>query len=243
MRIHILMQGKGGVGKSFISVIYSQYLKATGKSMFGIDTDPVNDTYHQFHGLEVVSCNICNRDGEIESENFDKILDYIEEHNDCSDVVIDNGSSDFIPLINYIKSTKVFELLNDLDHQIVVHSIISGGQAYYDTCTSLNVLLQSLDTDTFKTIVWLNPINGKLTFDDFKTSKVYNENLDRKIWQVIQLPSFSDMFNKDIQQMMSERKLFDEFINNKENHIMKRQRIIQAKKKFFEAISIATQGV
>ncbi len=237
MRIHILMQGKGGVGKSFISVILAQYLKTAGKTVFGIDTDPINDTFHQFKSLNVESCKICNEDGEIESENFDSIIDFIENNQECSDVVIDNGSSDFIPLLNYITSTKVFELLHDLEHEIIVHSVIAGGQAYLETLKSLGVLLKTLQADTYKAVIWLNPINGKISEDDFKSSKFVTINND-VISGIITLPNFSDMFNKDIQEMMSQRYLFDEYINNKENHIMKRQRIIQAKRKFFEAIAI-----
>lgn len=240
MRIHVLMQGKGGVGKSFISVIYSQFLKASGKTVFGIDTDPVNDTFYQFKSLDVEQCKICNSDGEIESENFDAIIDSIEQHQECSDVVIDNGSSDFIPLLNYITTTKVFELLHDLDHEIIVHSVISGGQAYFETCKSLRQLLKTLPANTYKAVIWLNPVNGKLSVDDFKNLSMF-AGYENVISSPILLPSFSDMFNKDIQSMMSQRQLFDEFINNKENHIMKRQRIIQAKKKFFEAI--ATQQI
>ena len=41
---HLLMQGKGGVGKSFVASILYQYLKRRGLEVYGCDTDPVNNT-------------------------------------------------------------------------------------------------------------------------------------------------------------------------------------------------------
>ena len=45
--IHIALQGKGGVGKSLISAILSQYLSSKGQDVYGIDVDPVNQTFSE----------------------------------------------------------------------------------------------------------------------------------------------------------------------------------------------------
>lgn len=42
--IHMSLQGKGGVGKSLVSAILSQYLASRGQDIHGIDADPVNHT-------------------------------------------------------------------------------------------------------------------------------------------------------------------------------------------------------
>ncbi len=237
MRIHILMQQKGGVGKSFVSVMFNQYLQSMGKKVLGIDTDPLNDTFHQFQSLNVKLIKICNNNGEIESENFDQIIDLIMNNDDVSDVIIDNGSSDFIPLINYIKTTQIFEMLKDMGHEIIVHSIIAGGQALSETMLGLVALLQQFDNpDLYSVVVWLNPFNGYIDMEGFTGGSAYQMYKD-SIKGIVLLPTFSDMFNRDITECMSARTLFDEYINNKEKHIMKRQRITIAKRKFFEAIS------
>jgi CO dehydrogenase nickel-insertion accessory protein CooC1 len=51
--IHIALQGKGGVGKSLISAILSQYLSSRGQDVCGIDVDPVNQTFSEYQGLRV----------------------------------------------------------------------------------------------------------------------------------------------------------------------------------------------
>ena len=53
-KVHMMLQGKGGVGKSFISALVAQYQKAKGQTPLCIDTDPVNGTFHGYEGLNVV---------------------------------------------------------------------------------------------------------------------------------------------------------------------------------------------
>ena len=43
-KIHITLQGKGGVGKSFISATTAQYKHHKGQTPLCIDTDPINST-------------------------------------------------------------------------------------------------------------------------------------------------------------------------------------------------------
>jgi CO dehydrogenase nickel-insertion accessory protein CooC1 len=51
--IHISLQGKGGVGKSLISTILSQYLVSRGQDVHGIDADPVNQTMSEYRALSL----------------------------------------------------------------------------------------------------------------------------------------------------------------------------------------------
>jgi cellulose biosynthesis protein BcsQ len=43
--IHMVLQGKGGVGKSFVAALMAQYLQDRGQDPVCIDTDPVNATF------------------------------------------------------------------------------------------------------------------------------------------------------------------------------------------------------
>ncbi|MBB4268183.1 CO dehydrogenase nickel-insertion accessory protein CooC1, partial [Roseospira visakhapatnamensis] len=42
--IHMTLQGKGGVGKSFIASLLAQHFLARGQAPICLDTDPVNQT-------------------------------------------------------------------------------------------------------------------------------------------------------------------------------------------------------
>src|SRR5438552_11796554 len=55
--VHIALQGKGGVGKSLVSAILSQYLASKGQDVLAIDADPVNHTLAEYRGLAVSKLN------------------------------------------------------------------------------------------------------------------------------------------------------------------------------------------
>jgi hypothetical protein len=63
--IHMSLQGKGGVGKSLISAILSQYLAAKGQDVQGIDADPVNHTLSEYQGIGARCLNIL-KDGSVD---------------------------------------------------------------------------------------------------------------------------------------------------------------------------------
>jgi cellulose biosynthesis protein BcsQ len=45
--INIVIQGKGGVGKTFTSIMIAQYLQDKGVDSTNIDTDPVNNSFQR----------------------------------------------------------------------------------------------------------------------------------------------------------------------------------------------------
>ncbi len=71
--IHISLQGKGGVGKSLISAILSQYLLSKGQDVQGIDADPVNQTLAEYRGLAVNRLNLL-KEGSVDQRDFFSLL-------------------------------------------------------------------------------------------------------------------------------------------------------------------------
>ena len=49
--IHLTLHGKGGVGKSLVASILSQYFRHRGAEIHCVDTDPVNQTFSQYTEL------------------------------------------------------------------------------------------------------------------------------------------------------------------------------------------------
>jgi CO dehydrogenase nickel-insertion accessory protein CooC1 len=52
-RVHMTLQGKGGIGKSLIAALLAQYKAAQGPLPLCIDTDPINATLEGFKALHV----------------------------------------------------------------------------------------------------------------------------------------------------------------------------------------------
>ena len=61
-QVHFIMQGKGGVGKTLISTILTQYLLSIDKKVLCLDTDPVNKSFTRFKSLNVDSIPLLKND-------------------------------------------------------------------------------------------------------------------------------------------------------------------------------------
>ena len=53
-QIHFSIQGKGGIGKSAVAALLSQYIKQQNADAVVIDTDPVNSTLSGFSALNPI---------------------------------------------------------------------------------------------------------------------------------------------------------------------------------------------
>lgn len=165
--IHLIVQGKGGVGKSMIAAFIAQYKLGKGKLPLCIDTDPVNASFEAYKKLTVQRLAIMQGD-EIDPRRFDHLVELVAKTN--VDVVIDNGASSFVPLSAYVLSNHVPALLRDMGHQLIVHTVVTGGQALLDTLTGLTQLIRQFPTDV-PFVVWLNPYWGPIEWEENPLSR------------------------------------------------------------------------
>src|SRR4051812_12685787 len=116
-KIHVILQGKGGVGKSVAAAFLAQYKISKGQELVCVDTDPVNATFHGYKALNVRRLQIMEAD-EIDPRNFDALVEIIAAS--TGDVIVDNGASSFVPLSHFLISNRVPELLTEMGHELIV---------------------------------------------------------------------------------------------------------------------------
>lgn len=222
-KIHMTLQGKGGVGKSFVSCTIAQYKMHKGYAPLCVDTDPVNATFHGFKALNVRRLQIM-QDDEINIRNFDNMIEDIAAAND--DVIIDNGASSFVPLSHYLVTNQVPSLLQEMGHSLIVHTVITGGQALLDTVSGFSQLVTQFPGDT-QFVIWLNPYWGAVEHEgrSFEQMKAYKDNRDR-VSAIVRIPALKEeTWGRDIRDMLQERLTFAEAIAMPERTIMTRQRL------------------
>lgn len=233
-KIHITMQGKGGVGKSFVSTISAQFIQHRGNTPLCFDSDPINPTFYGFLGLKVVRIPIMDGDI-INARYFDDLIEKIAST--THDVVIDNGASSFVPLSHYLISNEVPSLLSGLGHQLVLHTVITGGQAMLDTVSGFSQLVNQFPSET-QFVVWLNPFWGPIEYEgkSFQEMKVFKEN-EQRISNVIEIPKLKEeTFGKDLSEMLKERLTFDEAITAESRSLMTKQRLKIVKDALFSQL-------
>ena len=237
-KIHIILQGKGGVGKSFIASTLAQYKESQAHKPLCIDTDPVNATFYGYKGLDVKQLKIMEAD-EINPRSFDALVEMIASA--TNDVIIDNGASSFVPLSHFLISNQVPALLAEMGHELVVHTVITGGQALIDTVSGFSQIVSQFPSEALF-VVWLNPYWGPIEHDgkSFEQMKAYTANKGR-VSAIIQIPALKkETYGRDLSEMLQERLTFDEALALSSLTIMTRQRLKIIKGQLFGQLDNAT---
>lgn len=231
--IHMSLQGKGGVGKSFIASILAQYFLSKDRQIESIDTDPVNRTFSQYKAVNATRLELL-RDGNIDPRGFDALMERLLTEDRT--FVIDNGASTFLPLWNYVVENQVIDLLRNAGKRLYVHTVITGGQALLDTMNGFRSLAQS--TEERNIVLWINEYFGRVERDGKKLSEMaaYAENADKVFGSVHVTQRNKDTFGRDVEEVIARKLSFEEAIRDGDFSLMTKQRLRVVQRDLFEQL-------
>ena len=175
---------------------------------------------------------------QINPRNFDKLVELIASSKD--DIIIDNGASSFVPLSHYLISNEVPTLLADMGHELIVHTVITGGQALLDTVSGFAQIVSQFPTEVVF-VVWLNPYWGAIEHEGktFEQLKAYTTNKAR-VSAIVTIPTLKEeTFGRDLSEMLQDRLTFDEALSMESRTIMTRQRLKIVKGQLFGQLDSA----
>jgi len=222
--VHILLQGKGGVGKSLVATLLLQYTIANGRSCVGIDTDPVNASFSQFASLPIQRIQLLN-DGEIDSSEFDRLMERFLSQDDDIEFVVDNGAASFIPLCSYLLKNQAVEFLEAEGHRVFVHTVITGGPALRDTLSGLDSIVSQFPTG-MKIVVWANPFFGAIDYDGkpFEELRVIQKHMG-SLSGIVHIPKQNGLFAEDMRTLLERHLTFEDAAADKSLGLMNRRRL------------------
>lgn len=237
--IHFILQGKGGVGKSVIASLLTQFFLEHNKECMCFDTDPINSSFSGYNALNARKIDIGGREGkQIDSRKFDVLVEASMES--FENMIVDNGASSFVAFSNYFILNNLPSVFVEQKRRVVIHTVVTGGQAFNDTVMGTNAIIKQYPVNcTF--ILWLNPFFGELVNSDgipFLETAFFKANKE-KIAGLITLPTLQgDIFGLDFEQMLKAQKTFNEVLdpNNTQTNLMTRHRIGIIKEKIYSAI-------
>src|SRR5260370_2911566 len=156
--VHLVLQGKGGVGKSFVSAILAQYFRTKSAPVHCLDTGPVNATFAQYRLLEAEHLKVLRR-GTINEKQFDVFV--VKVCHGAGVFIVDTGATTFVPLWNYILENEILDFFRAHGRSVFVHSVVTGGQAMTDTLYGPERLAQTTPQNNL--IGGLNENFGEIT--------------------------------------------------------------------------------
>ncbi|MCE5165600.1 conjugal transfer protein TraL [Plesiomonas sp. PI-19] len=225
--INFVLQGKGGVGKSFASSILAQYFIDYKKknNVVVADTDPVNTTTAKIKRLNADIIKIIENNNVVQSR-FDSMFESILEGGDLN-FVIDNGASTFLPLLQYFHDNQVMEMFNEIKQDVYIHTIIVGGQAQADTIEGFESLVNLVKGSKAKIIVWINEFQGEpiLSGKHIYETNFFELNKDVVAGAVLIKDRKSDAFDTDVKKLTSNSMTLIEALESDDFGLMAKSRL------------------
>ncbi len=231
-RVHVILQAKGGVGKSYVSAVVAQYYRSRQCTVRCFDTDPGNATFTQYKALDVEHIGDLIQGGVINQKRFDPLVEKLLNGDGVS--VVDTGASTFLPFWNYVLENEVLTLLENNGRQVYVHCVVTGGQAMKDTLNGLDRLAQT--TSEKSIVVWLNEFFGEVREGNrpFEQFKLAQDLAPKLVGSVLIRKLNPDTFEDDVQQMLRTRLTFEEAIVSDDFSLVSKQRLQIVRRELFE---------
>ena len=227
--VNFIMQGKGGVGKSFVAFNLAQFLQSRDPHAICIDTDPLSPTLCRFEALKPIHIQIADQRS-VNLQKFDAMVELII--NSTSDVVIDTGSSTFLPIVDYMLDHGVFGLLHfNYKKRILVHVVLNAKTQNDLIMTSS--CLESIARDFpayVELVVWLNEFGGEIR--GFTNCNLFYSIKDR-ILALLRIENPSPLELADITAMQNARMTYEEAIASDTFLVMARSRIFRLRDEIF----------
>ena len=237
--VNLILQGKGGVGKSFIATLLAEHYKAHNIETVCVDTDPVNATFTGYAAYGVRRLKIVDGDN-IDPEKFDELVEIVAVAPEGSAVIVDNGAATFVPLCASLMEDGIVPFLKEKGHEVKLHTVVAGGAMMKDTLKGLNNLCKNFpDVDV---VVWCNehfgPVKGTngAGFEDFKVCRENAEQIKASIVLPFKKP---ETYGRNLRAMHRQQLSFEEAEAAPGFSLLARQRLAMYRREMEEKMERA----
>ena len=217
-QIDIILNGKGGVGKSFFATNFVQFLKDNQIPHVAIDTDNENSTLKRFHA----AAEFINIEDE---QGIDAIFPALEK---ASLVVVDCRAASTDIFLDYFAEVKVFDILQAMDARLTVISPVNHEA---DSVEQVKIVADALGSRC-KYVVVKNQAHSE-HFTIYEKSKTRSRLIDELDAREIVMPRLYDWLVTGLNQT---NLTITDAIASAEFSLVNRQRLKNWREKFFEQI-------
>lgn len=232
---HFVLQGKGGVGKSFVASLIAQYLADQGRLQGCFDTDPVNGSLQTIPALAAEPVELLTKNA-LNVKSVDHLIQSIVAAE--RDVVVDNGAASFLVLSRYLVENDIASVLREHGVAMVVHTVVTGGANGMDTLKGLETLMKAFAPGA-QIFVWVNEFFGPARYrgTDFEHTTIYQENR-AQIGGIVYLRQLDpEMFGPNLADMLDRGLTFAEAAASAEFMLMEKSRLFRIKEGIWQQLA------
>ena len=156
--LHIVIQPKGGVGKSFVAALLAEYLRSKGRLGLCIDLDVSNVTFGEYEEFKVRRIDLIENK-KVDQRKFDVFISNVMSAQD--DVVVDTGANTYHPLTAYLHEEGFIGDLIGEGLNVVLHVPVTSAVA--ETLEGLVDVARVFPAiDGISIVVWANKSFGPI---------------------------------------------------------------------------------
>jgi len=234
------MQGKGGVGKTLIALLLSQFAQESGRPLALVDTDPVNPTFSNLSPIPAELIPVFRADDTTDVRALDLLVERMGTED--ADFVVDNGAASFVPFSRYFIENGALDVLLSTGCRVVIHTVVTGGGGMEDTLVGLDSILAGYPP-AVRLVVWLNEKFGpivSLKGNSFEELPIYKDHKPR-IHALVHLPALSEHESADLLDMLRKKMTFSQATAPEPNGIfmMQKSRLFRIRSKIWPRIAEA----
>ena len=233
--IHFVLQAKGGIGKSVVSTLLTQYVINEAGAVRCFDTDQENTTFSHYAALGVRHVPVTTQSRLIDPKKFDGLMETLLT--ESGNFVIDTGANTFSNLLAYIVENEIFALLAQARKTPYVHTIVGGGDTLADTANGFYSIAQKVTGS--RLILWLNEHFGEIKTAEgkpFSETQAYRQSIGRLSGTVTLYRRNPATFGEDIRKLNTRRHTIAQALASSEYTLMEKQRIRNFGRDVFEQL-------
>ena len=241
--VHMTLCGKGGVGKSVVARLLTEYLQDRYGQPLAFDTDPVNASFAAVEAFGVRQIDLIDEDQQINARRFDKmVIDILEN---ARPVVIDTGASSFVALMNYMRELNLAEAFREEGYELFLHLPIAGGPSMSHTIENFDDVCGSYG-ESAGIVVWLNHFWERIEMGGkgFGDWDVYRRrrHLIRAIIEIQRMSS--DTSAEDFASLLKSNLSFAEALSpDSRFHLLTRSRLKSIRQTLYDCMDGAFAGI
>ena len=230
--VHLVLNGKGGVGKSLVATWLAEFLISRGRSIRCIDGDPVNRSLSQYKALGVERLDLVNDDGLIQRARYDALIERFATTSGA--FAVDSGATAFLPFWGYIVESQVVRVLREAGRNIYLHVPITGGETLSDTLLGFSTIAAA--STERNVVVWVNEYFGPVVREGRRLTEmqVYTDNQDKVLASIGIRERSPDTYGETVRAMREKKLTFEEAISSPEFKLVQRLRLHIVRRDLFE---------
>lgn len=232
--VNLVMQAKGGAGKSVVSFLLGNYLKDRSSNVELVDTDPSNQTFSSYKALDVKTIDIIKKVGRERMIDQSKFDEFIESFAESSGVgLVDTGSGDFIYINSYLLSNEIPEMFAEIEKQLVIHVPVDYGSSKLETADCLIQLCKNYPNTPI--VIWGNEYQAPAqTPTDIKAM---NKATGGNIIGTVKIEKRNvDTYEADFRKMLTNGLIFNEVKDSEDFSFLKTRRLMTIKNDIYDQL-------